>query len=104
MASRGAHELLDAGDGPRLGRLWAGAGQPPLAVVPGGAAAANGAGSRPTTVGARKTAEIAGPADPPIRGSVEDGEAFADRDLGGGGRSDALSRDPPSYGHGSRGT
>jgi len=84
--------------------LFAYTGAMTLAAAATGATVAHVDGSRPAVAWARHNAELSGLADRPIRWLVDDVETFVLREIRRGRRYDAVILDPPSYGHGSRGS
>jgi 23S rRNA (cytosine1962-C5)-methyltransferase len=107
-AAPGANPPVDAGADPApplsVLNLFAYTGAMTLAVAATGAAVAHVDGSRPAVAWARHNAELSGLADRPIRWLVDDVETFVLREVRRGRGYDAVILDPPSYGHGSRGT
>jgi 23S rRNA (cytosine1962-C5)-methyltransferase len=89
---------------PALLNLFAHTGAMTLAAAAAGANVAHVDGSRPAVAWARRNAELSALADRPVRWLVDDVEAFVGREIRRGRRYDAVVLDPPSYGHGSRGT
>ena len=89
---------------PAVLNLFAYTGAVTLAAATAGASVAHVDGSRPAIAWARRNAELSGLADRPIRWLVDDVETFVEREIRRGRRYDAVVLDPPSYGHGSRGT
>jgi 23S rRNA (cytosine1962-C5)-methyltransferase len=89
---------------PGVLNLFAYTGAMTLAAAAGGASVAHVDGSRPAVAWARRNAELSGLADRPIRWLVDDVETFVEREIRRGRRYDAVVLDPPSYGHGSRGS
>jgi 23S rRNA (cytosine1962-C5)-methyltransferase len=94
----------DAAPGLSVLNLFAYTGAMTLAAAATGAAVAHVDGSRPAVAWARHNAELSGLADRPIRWLVDDVETFVGREIRRERRYDAVILDPPSYGHGSRGT
>jgi 23S rRNA (cytosine1962-C5)-methyltransferase len=94
----------DAAPGLSILNLFAYTGAMTLAAAATGATVAHVDASRPAVVWARHNAELSGLADRPIRWLVDDVETFVGREIRRGRRYDAVILDPPSYGHGSRGT
>ena len=89
---------------PGVLNLFAYTGAMTLAAAAGGARIAHVDGSRPAVAWARRNADLSGLAARPIRWLVDDVETFVEREIRRGRRYDAVVLDPPSYGHGSRGT
>jgi 23S rRNA (cytosine1962-C5)-methyltransferase len=89
---------------PAILNLFAHTGAMTLAAATAGAAVAHVDGSRPAVAWARRNAELSGLADRQIRWLVDDVETFVGREIRRGRRYDAVVLDPPSYGHGSRGS
>jgi 23S rRNA (cytosine1962-C5)-methyltransferase len=96
----------DADAAPALSvlNLFAYTGAATLSAAAAGATVAHVDGSRPAVAWARRNAELSGLADRPIRWLVDDVETFVGREIRRGRRYDAVILDPPSYGHGSRGS
>jgi len=103
-ATAGAAATADRGPGLAVLNLFAYTGAMTLAGAIAGATVAHVDGSRPAVAWARRNAELSGLADRPIRWLVDDVETFVEREIRRGRRYDAVVLDPPSYGHGSRGT
>ena len=103
-----AESLANAGPeaSPALGvlNLFAYTGAMTLAAAAARATVAHVDGSRPAVAWARHNAELSGLADRPIRWLVDDVETFVLREIRRSRRYDAVVLDPPSYGHGSRGS
>lgn len=89
---------------PALLNLFGFTGAMTLSAAAAGASVAHVDGSRPAVAWARHNAELSGLADRPIRWLVDDVETFVEREIRRGRRYDAVVLDPPSYGHGTRGT
>jgi 23S rRNA (cytosine1962-C5)-methyltransferase len=60
--------------------------------------------SAPTVAWARRNAQLSGLAEAPIRWIVEDVRKFVAREVRRGNRYSAVVLDPPTYGHGPKGT
>jgi 23S rRNA (cytosine1962-C5)-methyltransferase len=75
-----------------------------LSAAAAGAAVTHVDGSRPTVAWARRNAELSGLADRPVRWIVDDVERFVAREQRRERLYDAAILDPPSYGHGGRGS
>ena len=103
-SATGGTATAGAESAPAVLNLFAYTGAMTLAAAAAGAAVAHVDGSRPTIAWARRNAELSGLADRPIRWLVDDVETFVEREIRRGRRYDAVVLDPPSYGHGSRGT
>ncbi len=91
-------------DPPAVLHLFAHTGLSTLALARAGAAVAHVDASRPAVAWARRNAERNGFADRPIRWLVDDAPAFVEREVRRGRRYDGVVLDPPSYGHGGRGS
>lgn len=84
--------------------LFAYTGASTLAVAAAGAAVVHVDAARNTVAWARRNAELSGLAAAPIRWICEDAATFVRRELKRGNRYDAVILDPPSYGHGTKGS
>jgi len=84
--------------------LFAHTGLATLALARAGAVVAHVDASRPAVAWARRNAELSGLADRPIRWLVDDAAGFVAREARRGRRYDGVLLDPPTYGHGPRGT
>ena len=94
-----------AGDGaPDVLHLFAYTGLATLALARAGAAVAHVDASRPAVAWARGNAARNGLADRPIRWLVDDAGAFVAREVRRAGATTGVVLDPPTYGHGARGT
>jgi 23S rRNA (cytosine1962-C5)-methyltransferase len=91
-------------DAPSVLHLFAHTGATTLAAARAGAQVTHVDGSRPAVAWARRNAELSGLADRPIRWIVDDALAFTEREARRGRRYDGFVLDPPSFGHGPRGT
>jgi 23S rRNA (cytosine1962-C5)-methyltransferase len=91
-------------DAPSVLHLFAHTGATTLAAARAGAQVTHVDGSRPAVAWARRNAELSGVADRPIRWIVDDALAFTEREARRGRRYDGFVLDPPSFGHGPRGT
>jgi 23S rRNA (cytosine1962-C5)-methyltransferase len=89
---------------PSVLHLFAHTGATTLALARTGARVTHVDASRPAVAWARQNAELSGLADRPIRWIVDDAHAFAEREGRRGRRYDGFVIDPPSYGHGPRGS
>ncbi len=89
---------------PAVLNLFAYTGAMTLGAAAAGASVAHVDGSRPAVAWARRNADLSGLAHRPIRWLVDDVETFVEREIRRSRRYDAVVLDPPSYGHGSRGT
>jgi len=103
-ATADTEATADTGPGLAVLNLFAYTGAMTLAAAIAGATVAHVDGSRPAVAWARRNAELSGLADRPIRWLVDDVETFVEREIRRGRWYDAVVLDPPSYGHGSRGT
>jgi 23S rRNA (cytosine1962-C5)-methyltransferase len=92
------------GGSPQILNLFAYTGAMTLSAAAAGASVTHVDGSRPTVAWARRNAELSGLADRPIRWIVDDVERFVAREQRRERRYDAVILDPPSYGHGGRGS
>ena len=89
---------------PSVLHLFAHTGATTLALARVGARVTHVDASRPAVAWARHNAELSGLADRPIRWIVDDAHAFTEREARRGRWYDGLVIDPPSYGHGPRGS
>jgi 23S rRNA (cytosine1962-C5)-methyltransferase len=89
---------------PQVLNLFASTGATTLALARAGARVTHVDASRPAVAWARRNAELSGLTDAPIRWIVDDAIAFVDREARRGRRYDGFVLDPPSFGHGPRGT
>jgi 23S rRNA (cytosine1962-C5)-methyltransferase len=89
---------------PAVLHLFAHTGATTLALARLGARVTHVDGSRPAISWARRNAEHSGLADAAIRWIVDDALAFTEREARRGRRYDGFVLDPPSYGHGPKGT
>lgn len=89
---------------PAVLHLFAHTGATTLALARAGARVTHVDGSRPAVTWARRNAGRSGLTDAPIRWIVDDALAFTEREARRGRRYDGIVLDPPSYGHGPRGT
>ncbi len=87
----------------RLLHLFAYTGLATLAVAAAGAAVAHVDSARPAVAWARRNAAANGLGDAPIRWLVDDARAYVARERRRGSRYDAITLDPPTYGHGASG-
>ncbi|HEX2756322.1 MAG TPA: class I SAM-dependent methyltransferase, partial [Candidatus Limnocylindrales bacterium] len=90
--------------GPSVLHLFAHTGATTLALATAGAAVTHVDASRPAVAWARRNAELSDLADRPIRWIVDDALDFTRREARRGRRYDGFVLDPPSFGHGPRGT
>jgi len=84
--------------------LFAHTGLATLALARAGALVAHVDASRPAVAWARRNAELSGQTDRPVRWLVDDAGSFVAREARRGRRYDGVLLDPPTYGHGPRGT
>lgn len=102
------HARVAAGGGrddpPEVLNLFAYTGLLTLAASKAGAAVVHVDASRPAVQWARRNAELSRLGDRPIRWIVDDALAFVRREARRGRRYAGLVLDPPSYGHGGRGS
>jgi 23S rRNA (cytosine1962-C5)-methyltransferase len=89
---------------PQVLNLFASTGATTLALARAGARVTHVDASRPTVAWARHNAELSGLADRPIRWIVDDALAFTAREARRGRRYDGIVLDPPTFGHGPRGS
>jgi 23S rRNA (cytosine1962-C5)-methyltransferase len=89
---------------PSVLHLFAHTGATTLALARFGARVTHVDASRPAVAWARQNAELSGLADRPIRWIVDDAHTFTEREGRRGRRYDGFVIDPPSYGHGPRGS
>ena len=89
---------------PQVLNLFAATGATTLALARAGARVTHVDASRPAVGWARRNAELSGLADRPIRWIVDDARAFVEREDRRGRRYDGIILDPPSFGHGPRGS
>ncbi len=94
-----------AGDrAPDVLHLFAHTGLATLAMARAGAAVAHVDASRPAVAWARENAGRNGLDDRPVRWLVDDASGFVAREVRRGRHYDGVVLDPPTYGHGGRGT
>lgn len=91
-------------DEPSVLHLFAHTGATTLALARAGAQVTHVDGARPAVAWARRNAELSGLAAAPIRWIVDDALAFAQREARRGRRYDGFVLDPPTFGHGPKGT
>ena len=89
---------------PQVLNLFASTGATSLALAGAGARVTHVDASRPAVAWARHNAELSAMVDAPVRWIVDDALAFAGREARRGRRYDGFVLDPPSFGHGPRGT
>jgi 23S rRNA (cytosine1962-C5)-methyltransferase len=89
---------------PHVLNLFAATGATTLALARAGARVTHVDASRSAIAWARQNAELSGLADRPIRWIVDDALAFVERELRRGRRYDGIVLDPPTFGHGPRGS
>jgi 23S rRNA (cytosine1962-C5)-methyltransferase len=89
---------------PDVLHLFAHTGLATLALARAGAAVAHVDASRPAIAWARENATRNGLEDRPIRWLVDDASGFVAREVRRGRHYDGVVLDPPTYGHGGRGT
>jgi 23S rRNA (cytosine1962-C5)-methyltransferase len=89
---------------PQVLNLFASTGATTLALVRAGARVTHVDSSRPTVAWARHNAALSGLADRPIRWIVDDALTFTAREARRGRRYDGIVLDPPTFGHGPRGS
>ena len=91
-------------DEPSVLHLFAHTGATTLALARAGAQVTHVDGARPAVAWARRNAELSGLAAAPIRWIVDDALGFTQREARRGRRYDGFVIDPPSFGHGPKGT
>lgn len=84
--------------------LFAYTGASTLAAAAAGAEVVHVDAARNTVAWARRNAELSGLASAPIRWIHENAATFVRRELKRGSHYDAVVLDPPSYGHGAKGS
>lgn len=89
---------------PSVLHLFAHTGATTLALARAGAQVTHVDGSRPAVGWARRNAELSGLSAAPIRWIIDDALAFTQREARRGRRYDGFVLDPPSFGHGPKGT
>ncbi|MEO5885607.1 MAG: class I SAM-dependent rRNA methyltransferase [Candidatus Limnocylindrales bacterium] len=89
---------------PEVLHLFAYTGLATLAMARAGAAVAHLDSSRPAVAWARANATTSGLGDRPVRWLVDDARDFVAREVRRGRRYDGIVMDPPSFGHGIKGT
>ena len=89
---------------PSVLHLFAHTGATTLALARAGAQVTHVDGSRPAVGWARRNAELSGLASAPIRWIIDDALEFVRREARRGRRYDGFVIDPPSFGHGPKGT
>jgi 23S rRNA (cytosine1962-C5)-methyltransferase len=89
---------------PSVLHLFAHTGATTLALARAGARVTHVDGSKPTVAWARHNAELSGLTDAPIRWIVDDALTFTQREARRGRLYDGFVIDPPSFGHGPKGT
>lgn len=99
-----AEEIIAAVRPVKLLNLFAYTGSSSLAAVAAGAEVTHVDAARNTVAWARRNAELSSLAQAPIRWIVDDAAAFVRRELKRGRQYDWIVLDPPSYGHGTKGT
>jgi 23S rRNA (cytosine1962-C5)-methyltransferase len=89
---------------PRVLNLFAYTGASTLAAAAAGAAVTHIDASKSTIAWARRNADLCALATAPIRWIVEDASRFVARETKRGNRYQGIILDPPSYGHGPKGS
>ena len=89
---------------PQVLNLFGATGATTLALAGAGARVTHVDASRPAVAWARRNAELSGLADRPIRWIVDDALTFVEREQRRGRRYDGIVLDPPTFGHGTRGS
>lgn len=93
-----------AGSAPEVLNLFAHTGLLSLVAARAGARVTHLDASRPAVQSARRNADLSSLNAYPIRWIVDDAMAFVHREVRRGRRYDGFVIDPPTYGHGARGT
>jgi 23S rRNA (cytosine1962-C5)-methyltransferase len=91
-------------EAPQVLNLFASTGATTLALAAAGARVTHVDASRPAVAWARRNAELSGLADHPVRWIVDDALGFVGREQRRGRRYDGIVLDPPTFGHGPRGS
>jgi 23S rRNA (cytosine1962-C5)-methyltransferase len=89
---------------PRVLSLFAYTGATTLVLAKAGCCVTHVDASKPTVAWARENAAFSGLTDASIRWIVEDASAFVKRELRRNSQYEAIILDPPTYGHGAKGT
>ena len=89
---------------PRVLSLFAYTGATTLALAKAGCAVTHVDSSKPTVAWARKNGDDSGLGNASIRWIVDDASTFVKRELRRKMQYDAILLDPPTYGHGAKGT
>ncbi len=89
---------------PNVLHLFAHTGATTLALARAGAQVTHVDAARPSVAWARRNAELSGLAAAPIRWIVDDALGFTQREARRGRQYDGFVIDPPSFGHGPKGT
>lgn len=97
-------EALTGREDPAVLHLFAHTGATTLALARAGARVTHVDGSRPAVAWARHNAELSGLEGAPVRWIMDDALDFTRREGRRGRRYDGIVLDPPSFGHGPRGT
>lgn len=97
-------DALAGREDPAVLHLFAHTGATTLALARAGARVTHVDGSRPAVAWARHNAELSGLTEAPVRWIVDDALDFTRREGRRGRRYDGIVLDPPSFGHGPRGT
>lgn len=92
------------GVSPRVLSLFAYTGATTLALAKAGCAVTHVDSSKPTVAWARENADYSGLGSASIRWIVDDASTFVKRELRRKIQYDAIILDPPTYGHGAKGT
>jgi len=96
--------VAKSGGTPNVLNLFAYTGGSTLAAVAAGARVVHIDSAKNLLERAKRNAELSGLANTPIRWIAEDAVRFVQRELKRNQKYDAIILDPPSYGHGTRGT
>jgi 23S rRNA (cytosine1962-C5)-methyltransferase len=91
-------------DAPAVLNLFAATGATTLAMARADARVTHVDAARPTVAWARRNADLSALADRPIRWIVDDALAFVEREKRRGRRYEGIVLDPPTFGHGPRGS
>ena len=89
---------------PRVLSLFAYTGATTLALARAGCAVTHVDASKPTVAWARDNSHFSGLGSESVRWIVEDASAFVKRELRRKSQYEAIILDPPTYGHGAKGT